>query len=132
MELNEVLKQIKPWVKTYSAEIPLKYKHGDTVCVGGMVESVFDLSMVFDDFKGYVEIKVDDDIGKMTLLVPLEVYQEIQKEYEFKKDMIILAEGRVVVKPIQSETPREEAPRVEVICWNVYPLSSKKDKEEEG
>lgn len=131
MEL-EILKAIKPWVKTYSAEIPLKYKHGDVVCVGGIVESIFDLSMVLDDDKGFVEIKVDDDIGKMTLLVPNGIYNEIRKDYKLEKGMIILAEGRVTTKQEPNETLRDNKKCVEVICWNVYPLSAKKDKEQEG
>jgi hypothetical protein len=124
---HEVLDAIKPWVKTFSAEISMKNKHGDNVCVGGIIKRITDCTDLFEDedYDGYAYIYIDDDIGDMTLLVPKEIFKEISKEYDVKEGIIVLAEGKVM-KPKGMPSPG-----VEIVCWNIYPLSTKKTEPQE-
>ena len=113
---HDVLKAIKPWVKTFSAEIPFKYKHGDDVCVGGIIKKVLDLTELFEDHDGYAYVYIDDDVGEMTLLVPKEIYKSLDK---IEEGEIVLAEGKIL-SPKQGITKG-----IDIVCWDIHPLLKK-------
>ena len=115
---DSTLKQIKPWVKAFSAEIPHKYKHGEIVCIGGLITKIVDLTHIYKDFERFIYVHIDDDVGECVVLIPFEIYNEIQKEYEIKEGEVVIVEGKVLDKKTDQGKP-------EVVCWNICPLSSK-------
>lgn len=126
----DLIKELKPWVTTFSEVIKLKYSHGNEICVGGEIKNIFNLTQFFKNLDTMVQINIDDKIGEMALLFPKEIYDEFNKQYKLKKGNIILAKGKVYdpFKAFDNEYyNRENIPAI--ICWHMEPLYNKKIKE---
>jgi hypothetical protein len=115
--------KLKPWVSTFSEAIKLQYKHGDEICIGGEIKSIFNLAKIMEDSERMCQVEVDDAVGIMTLFIPGELYNELEDKYHLKTGDEILATGKVY-DPQGKLSDKNSTPSV--VCWKLELLSSKK------
>jgi hypothetical protein len=135
---NELISKLKPKVTTFSEAIRYNFKHSDPLCVGGVITNIFDMSILTDDKKltdGMVQMTIDDNVGKMLLLIPKEGFDILNKEYSFKNGMVVLAEGKLLdfekelYKPNSSKSINYDTPAATLICWVVKPYKETEESD---
>jgi len=135
----DLVTKLKPLVTTFSEAIPYQYKYKDNLKVGGQIISNFSVpnlsSDSYDKTDLYMQyIEIDDAVGQISLMIPSEIYEELNNKYFFKEGMIILAEGKVfdsdvdigkkskgVMKNLNYR--KEPLPSATLLCWNLMPYS---------
>lgn len=129
---NDLISKLRPWVTTFSEAIRYQHQHKDELRVGGKIVRIFNFSSMTQDKKDMVYLTVDDDVGEISLMVPGDIYEELDNKYSFVKGMIVLADGKLLdpedafKKPIKSTKLKrselvEATPSATLICWNIEP-----------
>jgi hypothetical protein len=126
---NNLVSKLKPWVTTFSEAIRYQHHHKDELKVGGKITNIFNLAESSQDIKDMVYLTLDDGVGKISLVVPNDVYKELDKEYSFQKDMLVLADGKLLDPDglLQAPTKLKKFEQIEppplpaIMCWNIEP-----------
>lgn len=114
---KDLIKKLQPWVTTFSEAIKLQCKHGDEICVGGEILSIFDVSDMTNSEETMVQIEIDDNVGISTILIPKMIY----KRYSLKVGDIILATGKLY----DPDRILKKNSVATIICWNIELLETK-------
>ncbi len=93
--MSNLITVLKPWITSFSEEIPKKYSHGDPLYVGGKIKRIFDLNSITNDENFPVQITIDDSIGNITLFIDKRLYEPLSKKNNFEIDSVILAGARI-------------------------------------
>lgn len=145
MNSVELVAKLKPLITTFSEAIRYKYKHRDSLKVGGKIVANFSVPDFSkdsnDDDASYMQyIQIDDAIGQISLIVPGQIYDELSKKYSFDNDTIVIAEGKLLdpegelKKQIDNKVQlkgrsAEDMPNVTLLCWNVEPYDAREGNE---
>jgi hypothetical protein len=132
---KELVTKLKPWVTAFSEGIRYSHKKADELRVGGSIDSIFDMSELTDDsewIKKYsgemVQMMIDDEVGKILLLIPKEAYDDLNKDYSFKDGMVVIAKGKLlefekdIYRPNAKTNTSEPRPSATLLCWKVEPI----------
>jgi hypothetical protein len=120
-----LVQKLKPWVTTFSAGIHKNYKSGDEVCVGGVIEEIFDTTSFMaplapkGERRPSVQVILDDAIGKTELLFMEDHYTLFNNNHHFEQGMIVLAKGMVWEEG--NKHPEQECDTT-IACWMMWPL----------
>lgn len=132
-----MVQKLKPWVTSFSEAIKKNSAHGDTVCVGGVITAIVDLSAILEDSKDEegnpisegVYLTLDDGVGINQIVVPAFAYKKYKDLYNIQKGMVVLAEGRVFQLEMK-EKKRQLKNHIEattrIACWKLAPLPESK------
>lgn len=135
-QMEKMVKQLKPFVTTFSGALPTVCKHGDEVSVGGKIVSVMNMSDLIDgpEQKG-VYITLDDGVGLTHVVIPEKAYNEYKELYNLEIGSVVIAKGKVFVVDTSSTfTPKKkDAYTVDnhkykttrVFSWSIKPLPEK-------
>ena len=121
--MSSLVSKLKPWV-TFSAAIEINCKHGDELCVGGKVTSIFDMAKFLkdEDKDAVVQIELDDSVGITSLMLFKDAYDKYNEKYNIKENDIILAKGKLFDPEnfLKSNKDIDKTPRI--MCWEIKPL----------
>lgn len=130
--MGELVFKLKPWVTTFSEAIKFQYKHGDELCVGGVIKKVFSLpgkitnevekKVEYDSKEDMVHITLDDDVGEISLMIPHHIYETLNGQHAFLNGMVVLAYGKFFCENSLKKTLGYPS----LICWDMQPLSELK------
>ncbi len=126
---SKIIEQLKPWVTAFSAAVPLKFKHGDEVCVGGEIVEIQNWQSFFggntfgegkDETRCVVNIILDDAVGQTELMFIDQIYDIYNEKHKFEKGMVVIAKGRVYVSKNKKEKIGNYSNTI--ACGEIYPL----------
>lgn len=94
--------ELEPYVSAFSATLPLRHQHGDTVTVGGEVTGILNMMNIMqdayeEDFRtDGVYVTLDDGIGESYLCVAPTAFQTYEEKHgELKIGQVVLVEGKL-------------------------------------
>jgi hypothetical protein len=120
---------LKSLVTTFSEGIKYNCKHRDELCVGGKIVSILNMSQLMANPEEMVYLTLDDDVGKMSLMVPGTIFKQLNEKFSLTEGMVVLANGRLLDPEGELKKKRSKIDMATIMCWNVEPLQ-KATKEE--
>lgn len=145
--MDNIVQLLKPHVSTFSAAVPLKYKHSDEVVVGGKIVGILNLHDLLkdspnpEDHSEGVYLTLDDGVGLNEVVILSQAYELYLKEFQLAEGMIVIAKGKIdevdtthTYKNKRGKTntvDNHEDPTIRVLAWQVRPLLVKVDKVKE-
>lgn len=132
-----IVQKLIPHVSTFSEAVPIKYKHGDTITVGGVITEILNVSDLLPkneegkDQEG-VYVTLDDGVGYNQIVVPTIAYETYKEQYDLQPGMIVLCEGKVfeldtthTFKNKRGKTvtiDNHEEQTIRILSWKIEPL----------
>lgn len=152
---NDLVSKLRPWVTTFSGAIKFQHAHKDELKVGGKIVHIFDLAGITKDEKDMTYLTIDDDVGLISLLLPGDIYKDLNTLHSFTEGMLVIATGRLldpdgtlkkeveqlskdktkssyrsIKEAYRIDEPAPSEPLATIVCWSLEPLKEEAPKVE--